>query len=616
MDQQDLKNVPFRFTTFEKVDIQKTMRFDGAVLMHSAVALAAYPQRVTERLFHWARVQPNRVFLAQRDNNHGWQRLTYAQACNAVQHIAQSLLDRGLNAERPLAILSENSIAQALIGLAAMHVGIPYAPISPPYSLRSTSFKRLQHCLNLLRPGLLFVEDGKKYEPALQSVVQGVEIVYVHNKPDFLSATNFETLKNTKPTTTIKEAFAKITGDTVAKILFTSGSTGIPKGVINTHANLCANWQQITQTFPFVKEELEILDWLPWSHTFGGNHNFGLVLYNGGSLYIDGGNPTPAGITKTVENLREIAPTLYFNVPKGFEELIPYLEKDEALCASFFSRLKLLFYAGAGLAQHVWDALEKLAADTLGKRIVIATGLGCTESSPAALFYYEPGGYAGLLGTPAPGLQLKLVPKYGKMEARFKGPNISPGYWRQPELVTSAFDEEGFFCTGDALKFVDDSNPNAGMIFDGRIAEDFKLSTGTWVNVGILRKKLIAAGGGLIQDVVLTGLNQSFVGAIVFLDLNHCKKIAALPEDTQLATLKRLPVIKNALQQILLALAKKSTGSASTIQKAIIADFTLTIDAGEITDKGSINQQAVLANRRAVVDLIYANKPDEQVIVI
>ncbi len=597
-----LKKTPFLKIKTIKIDIRAIS--DG--VLKSTVELKKRPHRMTQRLIHWAKKTPDKVFIGQKEANGHWRTLTYAQTYEKVKTIAQYLLRTNLSPERPLAILSENSIEHGLMALAALHIGIPYSAIAPAYSLKSTDFEKLKHTIDLLTPGLIFVQDGKQYEKALNAVAKNIEIIAVDNP--LSNHTIFNEILNTKPTFEVHTAFKAIDNQTIAKILFTSGSTGLPKGVINTHGNITTNWQQITQTFPFMQNGgLNFIDWLPWNHVFGGNHNFGLTLFNGGSLYIDEGNPTPKGIHKTVENLRKIAPTMYCNVPKGFEDLIPFLKADKALRDIFFSQLKLLFYAGAGMPQHVWDDLELLAYETTGKRILISTGLGMTETSPSSMFNVHFGSFSGMLGVPVAGMELKLVPNGGKLEARFRGKNVMPGYWRNPEATAKAFDTEGYYCTGDALKFVDENDPNKGMIFDGRIAEDFKLDTGTWVSVGVLKAKLIAAGNGLIQDAAITGHDRSFLGAIIFPNIEFCKKISGLGENASLIDIIITPSVLAALQTVLNTFATQSTGSSTLIKRAVFADFNLSIDKGEITDKGSINQRMILSNRAEYVEMLYKN---------
>ena len=609
----DLKETPFLQIPTIETNIQMDVRDDGVICLKSTLPLQEHPYKITERLQYWASASPEKVFLGQRDKKGNWKTLSYREVWQKVQAIAQFLLDADVSTEKPIAILSGNSLEHGLLALAAMHVGIPYSPISPAYSLRSTDYGKLKHCIRSLTPGLIFVQDAHVFEKALAATAAKITVVAVeHPSKGHLL---FEDILDTAITPAVQAAYEDVDADTIAKILFTSGSTGQPKGVINTHGNMTTNWQQITQTFPFMANGgLNLIDWLPWNHTFGGNHNFGLTLYNGGSLYIDEGNPTPKGIAATVRNLTDIAPTVYFNVPRGFEELIPRLKADEQLRNFFFSQLKMFFYAGASMPQHVWNGLEQLAWETTGKRLLIATGLGMTEASPSAMFNTAYGSASGMLGVPVPGLEVKLVADGDKMEVRFRGNNIMPGYWRNVEATAEAFDEEGYYKTGDALKLVDPNDPNKGMIFDGRITEDFKLDTGTWVSVGVLRGKMIKAADGLIQDVVITGHDRSFVGAIVIPELNYCRKLAGLNENASLMDIIQAPKVVNALQSLLNRMGKESTGSSTCIRKALFADFALSIDKGEITDKGSINQRAILKNRANYVEAIYQEATAPQVL--
>ena len=521
------ERAPLRPVKLGPPDVLVERRKDGAILMRSPHPLPAYPKNLTERLVHWAKAAPDRVFLAQRDTAGAWRTLTYAQTLTAVRAIAASLLQRDLSPERPIAILSGNDIEHALLGLAAMHVGIPYAPISVPYSLLSQDFGKLRTIIDVLTPGLVFAANGEAFARAIAATVPaGAEIVVTANPPPERRAMLFSDLCKAQPSAAIDAAHAKVGPDTIAKILFTSGSTGHPKGVINTQRMLCANQAMIRSGLPFFADEPPVLvDWPPWNHTFGGNHDFGLVLDNGGSFYIDEGKPLPGAIEATVRNLRDVAPTIHLNVPKGFEMLLPYLRSDAALRERFFSRLKVLFYAGASLAQHVRDELQRLSVATTGERIIFLSSLGSTETAPAALACTWETERAGNIGLPLPGVELKLVPRDGKFEARLRGANITPGYWRSPTLTADAFDDEGFYKIGDALKFEDPADPAKGLLFDGRIAEDFKLATGTWVSVGPLRATFIAHCAPLVRDVVLAGAERDEVTALVIPDLDACRRL-------------------------------------------------------------------------------------------
>jgi feruloyl-CoA synthase len=608
---------PLRPVRLGAADVIVERRPDGALLMRSPHALAPYPEKITERLAYWAKGRPERVFLGQRDATGAWRTLTYAATYTKMRAIAAALLERDLSAERPIAILSGNDIEHALLGLAAMHVGIPYSPISVPYSLASRDFKKLKTIVDILTPGLVFAASGTAFARAIAAAVpRGVEVV-VTAAPNDRPTTLFATLTGEQPTPSVEAAHAKVGPDTIAKILFTSGSTGQPKGVINTQLMLCANQSMMRGGLAFVRDEPPVLvDWLPWNHTYGSNHNFGLVLDSGGSLYIDEGKPMPGAIETTVHNLRDIAPTIYFNVPKGFEMLLPYLERDQALREKFFSRLKVMFYAGAGLSQHVHDAMQELAVDTTGERIMFLTSLGSTETAPAALACNWESERIGNIGLPLPGVELKLVPSDGKFEARLRGANITPGYWRAPSVTASAFDEEGFYKIGDAVKFQDPADPSKGLLFDGRIAEDFKLATGSWVSVGPLRMAFIAHCAPLVRDLVLAGADRDEVAALIIPDLDACRALAPeLAPDLPAAVLLADARVRNKFARLLDEWSAPSRGTSARIRRAILLADPLSLDVGEVTDKGSINQRAVLAHRAALVEELYADVPPANVIV-
>jgi len=593
-------------------------RADGTTLVRSPEALAPYPATLTGRFAHWARERPDHVFIAERGPDGAWRKLTYREAFDRSRAIAQALLDRELSPERPIVILSDNDVEQALLVLAALHVGIPFAPVSSAYSLVSTDHEKLRYVVELLTPGLVFAADGAKFARAIGAAVPAAtEIVLTRGALPGRGTTPFAALEAAPATDAVDRAHAAAGPEAIAKFLLTSGSTGHPKAVINTQRMLCSNMQMIAQTLPFVIDPPPVLvDWLPWNHTFGGNHNFSLVIYGGGTLYIDDGKPVPGLIEKTVRNLREIAPTVYFNVPRGFEELVPYLRREPALREKLFSRVQMLFYAGAGLSQPVWDALDELAVAASGERILWVTGLGATETAPSVTFTRGDGVRSGMIGVPVPGVEVKLAPVEDKLEMRVRGPSVTPGYWRQPELTRAAFDEEGFYRLGDAVAWVDEREPRKGLVFDGRVAEDFKLATGTWVSVGPLRAKFITAAAPHVQDVVIAGLNQDWIGALVFPRLDECRALApALPAGAPATEVLAHPAVRARFQALLDAFARESTGSSTRIARAILLEAPASIDASEITDKGSINQRAVLKARAALVEELYADPAGPRVIV-
>ena len=583
----------------------------GVQYLQAEQELLDYPQRMTDRLQHWAQVAPERTFMARRqklsDGSLGdWRHVSYAQAWASARGIAQSLINRGLSAERPVVILSENSLEHALLALGCMLAGVPFVPTSPPYSLVSQDFEKLRHVLATVLPGLVFAADAERYGKAILATVgSDVEVMLNSGQLEGRASSTFTELLATVATPAVEAAMQATGPDTIVKFLFTSGSTKLPKAVINTQRMWCANQQQMAQSMPVLTQAPPVLvDWLPWNHTFGGNHNFGMVVFHGGTLYIDDGKPTPALMGETLRNLREIAPTVYFNVPTGFEAIALAMQNDAALRKQLLSRVQMFFYAGAALAQPVWDSLFASAEQEIGERIVMSTGLGMTESGPFAIFVTSPAVKAGDLGVPTPGLELKLVEVDGKTEVRYRGPNITPGYWRAPQETARHFDAEGFFCSGDAVKWIDPTDIHQGLKFDGRIAEDFKLATGTFVSVGPLRARIIGAGAPYIQDVVLTGINMKEVGAMVF-PTQAVRALSGLDAGAAMSeVLAAAPVLAH-FQQLLDALAAQSTGSASRIARLCLLAEPPTLDRGEITDKGSINQAAVLAHRAQLVQALH-----------
>ena len=568
--------------------LEVTPRADGSYLLRAPQPLAPYPRALTDLLARWARERPERTFLAERDGD-GWRRISYAEAARAARALGQALLDRGCTAEHGLAILSENGIDHALLGLGAQLVGIPYAPISPPYSLLSTDFVKLRDVLGTFEPALVFARDVRRYGRALAAVGH--------------ATLEFAELLAVEATAAVDEANARVGPDTVAKILFTSGSTGLPKGVINTQRMLCSNQQMNVQAFPFFGDDLVMLDWSPWNHTAGGNQIFGMVLFNGGTLFIDDGKPTPSEMWKTIRNLREIAPTVYFNVPRGFEDLARVLEIEPELRGTFFSRLRMMWYAGAALAAPVFDAMRRLATETCGEEVMMTSGLGSTETAPSLTFANWHSEVSGNIGIPLPGVEVKLVPSGAKLELRARGPSITPGYLRRPDLTVAAFDDEGFYKMGDALRPLDPADFSRGFLFDGRISEDFKLSTGTWVSVGPLRGRLLALLQPHVRDVVLCGADRDDLTMLMIPD----------PRDESGG---HDPAVRAAIRARLHGFALENPGSSTHVRRAIFLDAPPSIDAGEITDKGSLNNATLRDRRRSLVERLYAEAPDPDVIAI
>lgn len=608
-----MRNPAYRPLTFGVTRVTVRDGAPGVHYLQAEQSLQPYAARMTDRLQHWAQTAPERSFMARRakraDGSAGdWQHVSYGQAWQHARHIAQSLIDKGLSAERPVLILSENDLEHAQLALACLIAGVPFVPTSPAYSLISQDFDKLRHVIQTVTPGLVFAADATRYGRAIAATISDdIPVVLTHGRIDGRATVSFEDLLATAVTDQVDAAMAATGPETITKFLFTSGSTKLPKAVVNTQRMWCANQQQMVQSMPVIAQEpLVLVDWLPWNHTFGGNHNFGMVLYNGGTLYIDDGKPTPALMGETLRNLREVAPTVYFNVPTGFEAIASAMQTDALLRKTLLSRVQMFFYAGASLSQPIWDSLFESAEAEVGERIVMTTGMGMTESGPFGLFVTNPNVKAGDLGVPTPGLDIKLANCGDKTELRYRGPNITPGYWRAPAETVAHFDDEGFFCTGDAVEWIDETDVHQGLKFDGRIAEDFKLATGTFVSVGPLRSRIITAGAPYIQDAVLTGINLKEVGAMVF-PTSAVRRLSGLPADAAMAdVLASAPVIAR-FQAILNDLALTATGSANHIARMCLMAELPDIDRGEVTDKGSINQRAVLTHRAQTVQALHAN---------
>jgi feruloyl-CoA synthase len=607
---------------FFSPDVELTRQADGSYLMRSVEPLADYDHRIGAWLDRWALEAPDRAFIIEQTKSeqtkneqtkNGERTIRYGEAREAALALAEGLLSYDLGPERPIAILAANSIDYALMILAAVFVGIPFVPIAPAYALQTTDYLKLSHSFRLLTPGMVVVDDGQLYREAIERTLgTTIPIVALRNIPSSSNMISFASLHGDgSRRDAVMAAAARVGRETVAKYLFTSGSTGVPKAVINTHGMLCANAQMKRQVAPILADEPPVMvDWAPWNHTAGGNSNFSIVLHNGGTLYIDPGKPTPALFGESLKLLRRISPTIYFNVPKGFELLIPHLEADRTFCENFFRRIKFLWYAAASMQPSTWNALEQLTVKAVGQRILIVSGLGMTETSPIALFgnLYATG--PGVVGIPVAGMDLKLVPHDDSFEACYRGPNITPGYWRDPAATAAAFDKDGFLRSGDLLSFIDPKRPRAGLRFDGRISEDFKLTSGTRVSAGKLRLIALDALRPLASEVVIVGADREDVRMFIFPDWDACAEAAGLDRDATPAQTSSNAVLRTILHERLTELAATGTGSSNRIVAAILVEVPPSGASGELTEKGTVNSRGLQRNRPELLDILFGEEDD------
>ncbi|MFG3597375.1 AMP-binding protein [Bradyrhizobium sp. RDI18] len=600
-------------------DIAVERRPDGVIILKSRIPLQPYEKHIPASLSKWAKQAPERIWLAQRGGaERQWRKVSYGEAKRVVDGLTQGLLNLGLEPGRPVAILSGNSIEHALMTQAAMQARLPAAPVSPAYSLMSQDHFKLKYLFSLIKPAVVMVQDGPTFEKALKAIdLAGVTVVHVARPCEGIKSVSFAELAATPVTKDVEDSISKITPKTIGKLLFTSGSTGMPKAVINTQEMMCANAAMMMQVRPRDPNGpvSTYLDWMPWNHTMGGNALFNPALIDGGTLYIDDGQPMPGQFDETIRNLHEISPTYYANVPAGYAALAAAMEKDDALCRSFFKNLTVMAYGGARLPDDLYDRMQALAVKTTGERIVFYTGWGSTETAPTSTGTYWDTERVGLIGLPFPGVELKMVPCGSKYELRLRGINVTPGYFGQPELTKKMFDEEGFYCIGDAGVFVDEKDPLQGIIFAGRVVEDFKLTTGTFVHVGSLRTDAIAAATPVVHDALVTGQDRPFIGLLAWPNLHACRQIVENPDATFEQVVKHPQVIA-CLKRGLEAHNASATGSSMRIGRAMLMVEPPSIDGNELTDKGYINQRAGLERRAALVEKLYADKPGDDVIIL
>jgi len=594
-------------------------RAGGVLLLRPRTPLKMAAQRLTDRLEYWAARAPERVLIAERSPSGAWQALHYAQALRQVRRVAAGLSRLGLSAQRPVLILSGNGTEHLLLALAAMYIGVPYCPVSPGYSRPGADLARLRHVVQRLTPGLCAAFGPVSFADGLEALMPADALRlgsgFAVGTAAALSLDALAEGDGAADGEPAAAAHARVTADSIAKFLLTSGSTGRPKAVITTHRMLCANQAMLHSVIPFVSEEPPVLlDWLPWHHTFGGSHNVGLALYNGGSLYLDEGRPLPGAFEPTLRNLRDVSPTVYLGVPAAYEMLAAAMDQDPQLRECFYRRLRACFFAAASLAQHTWDAMDRHALAARGRRVAILSGLGATETAPSVTFTTPETERAGVIGLPAPGCLVKLFPVRDKLELRTRGPHVMPGYWRDPEQTAAAFDSEGFYCLGDAVRLMDASDPTRGLVFDGRLTEDFKLTTGTWVSVGPLRAALLGALTPLALDVVIAGAGREYPALLVVPDVAACQRAIGRDAPLSRAQLAIHPMLLAQLAERLACHARRQLGVSTCVRRAAILAEPPSADRGEITDKGSLNQQRMLERWSSLVEKLCWEEPPAHIV--
>ena len=589
--------------TYIPHDVVREDRPDGSILLRSRVPLGPVLRNTGAWLHRWAQEAPDRVFLAERSGQ-GWREVRYADTLGQVRSLASSLLGRGLGPETPIVIMSGNSVDHGLLALAAQYVGVPLVPLAEQYSLVPDAYPRLQYAVETVRPKMIFADDGAAYGAALAlPFLDGIEKVLARNGSG--GATTFSDLLRGDGSANVDGAYRAVGPDTLAKIIFTSGSTANPKGVLTTHHMLCVNQAQMAAAMPVIHvRPPKILDWLPWNHVFGGSHNFNMMLANGGSLYIDEGKPTKAGFAASVRNIREHAGNLAFNVPIGFAQLVATMEKDNDLKRAYLGDTDLIFYAAASVTQEIWSALAKFAKEVRGEVPLMFSGWGMSETAPSATQTHQPVDRPGNIGVPLPEVTLKLIPdEDGRCELRLTGPNVLKGYYQEPQKSKEAFDEEGFLITNDAVKFVDFNNANAGLNFDGRISEDFKLMSGTWVRATNIRLDALKHFADIALDVVVTGHDRNELGLLVFPHPGSMNESVLSAGDT--GGVFSLDAVRTLIHSRLTALSQHATSSSTRVVRALVLATPPSMSEGELTAKGSINARKVLILRKELLERLY-----------